>query len=245
MFTIDRRRLLASAGSLLAAGSRAGCAAGGSGGSGGSGGLAGFDLFGTSAEGPDGVTVSRPDYSAIYDGYTGEAFPVLPFDYSRVDPMFLRQIVRYQGVGRPGSIVVDPKARFLYFVEPRGLATRYGVGVGREGFLWSGQAKINMRRSWPDWVPPHEMVERLPDIRSELEPTPRGEGVRGGSRSPLGARAMYLYGPHGDLGYRIHGTTEPETIGTNVSSGCIRMVNQDIIHLYGRTPMGTDVTVLG
>ena len=240
MLLLARRHLLASAGTLLAAGSLAGCA-------GGSGGLPALgDFFGpTDTEAGGAGTISRPDYRAVYDGYTGEAFPVLAFDYGRVDPAFLRQVVRYKGAARPGSIVVDPKARFLYFVEPGGRATRYGVGVGREGFAWAGQAKINMRRSWPDWVPPHEMVAREPEIRAQLERTPRGEGVMGGSRSPLGARAMYLYGPRGDLGYRIHGTTEPETIGTNVSSGCVRMVNQDIIHLYARTPMGTDVTVLG
>ena len=192
-----------------------------------------------------GLTLERPDYDAIYAGYSSERFPVLAFDYHQVDPQFLRQIVTYPGPARPGSIVVDPKQRFLYFVEAGAKATRYGVGVGREGFAWSGHAKINMRRSWPDWIPPREMVARDPDIKSQLEPTARGEGVQGGPRSPLGARAMYLYGPNGDLGYRIHGTTEPETIGTNVSSGCIRMVNQDIIHLYARTASGTEVTVLG
>ncbi len=239
MRSIGRRRFISLSGAFVAAGSLAGCGT-----------SRGFDindLFTPTADGSSGSgeTIARPDYRAIYDGYTSEAFPVLPFDYGKVDPMFLRQIVRYGGEARPGSIVVDPKARFLYFVEPGHRATRYGVGVGREGFAWAGEAKINMRRSWPDWIPPREMVARDPSIRSQLEQTPRGEGVMGGTRSPLGARAMYLYGPHGDLGYRIHGTTEPETIGTNVSSGCIRMVNQDIIHLYGRTPMGTDVRVLG
>ena len=207
------------------------------------------DLFapaGPVAGAPGDVTLERPDYRAIYAGFSGEEFPVQPFDYSQVDPTFLRQIVAYRGSERPGTIVVVPKDRMMYFVEPGARATRYGVGVGREGFAWAGQAQINMRRNWPDWIPPHEMVERDPGIRSQLEKTPRGEGVPGGPRSPLGARAMYLYGLNGgDLGYRIHGTTEPETIGTNVSSGCVRMVNQDIIHLYSRTPAGSHVVVMG
>ncbi len=235
MTDFTRRSFLA-AGVAVSAGGLAGCA----------GTMRDVPSFGDLLGGSDRqATLSRPDYQAIYGGYSGEKYPVLAFDYRQVDPMFLRQIVAYAGPEAPGSIVVDPRSRFLFFVERGGQATRYGVGVGREGFAWSGHARINMRRSWPDWVPPHEMVERDPQIRSQLEPTPRGEGVTGGPRSPLGARAMYLYGPNGDLGYRIHGTTEPETIGTNVSSGCIRMVNQDIIHLYSRTPAGTEVTVMG
>jgi lipoprotein-anchoring transpeptidase ErfK/SrfK len=116
--------------------------------------------------------------------------------------------------------------------------------VGREGFGWSGTAKINMWRSWPDWVPPKEMVARDPQIRWQLVATSRGRGVPGGPRSALGARALYLFADGGDTGYRIHGTTEPETIGTDVSSGCIRMLNQDVIHLYQRAPEGTQVIVL-
>jgi lipoprotein-anchoring transpeptidase ErfK/SrfK len=192
-----------------------------------------------------GQTVARPKYDETYGTYPGEEFPIPAFDYSQVDPIYLRQQVAYLGPEGAGTVVVDPSARQLFFVEPNRLATRYGVGVGREGFLWSGQARINMRRSWPDWIPPHEMVERDPTVRPQLVETPRGLGVPGGPRSPLGARAMYLYGEHGgDLGYRIHGTTEPETIGTYVSSGCIRMVDQDVIHLYSRTPMGAQVVVL-
>ena len=165
------------------------------------------------------------------------------FDYGQIDPASCDR--RWNAsVGKPGTVVVDPASRHLYFVEAPGRATRYGVGVGREGFGWSGAAKINMRRSWPDWVPPKEMVARDPGIRSKLVATSRGRGVPGGPTSPLGARAMYLFADNGDTGYRIHGTTEPETIGTNVSSGCIRMVNQDVIHLYERAIEGTEVVVL-
>lgn len=193
---------------------------------------------------PPDRTVSRPDWNAVYGSYPGEQYPLPAFDHRQVDPKYLRQIVAYDGPEKPGTIVVSPARRHLYLVEHGRRATRFGVGVGREGFQWTGQAKINMRRSWPDWIPPHEMVERDPEIRARLQPTPRGMGVPGGPKSPLGARAMYLFN-RGDLGYRIHGTTEPETIGTNVSSGCVRMVNQDICYLYGRALEGTDVVVLG
>jgi lipoprotein-anchoring transpeptidase ErfK/SrfK len=191
-----------------------------------------------------GRTISKPKYSVVYASYPGEPAPVKEFDYSQVNLAYLRQEVEYLGTEEPGTVVVDPASRHLYFVEAPRRATRYGVGVGREGFGWSGTAKINMRRSWPDWVPPKEMVARDPKIRSQLVATSRGRGIPGGPTSPLGARAMYLFADGGDTGYRIHGTTEPETIGTDVSSGCIRMVNQDIIHLYQCAPEGTQVIVL-
>ncbi len=189
-------------------------------------------------------TLARPDYQAIYGEYPGEKFPILAFDYTAVPQRYLRQTVVFPWAEPTGSIIVDPRGRHLYFVEEPGKATRYGVGVGREGFLWNGDAKVQFKRDWPDWVPPAEMIARDPDIRAELEQTPRGLGVRGGPKSPLGARAMYLFRDKQDLGYRIHGTTEPETIGTSVSSGCVRMVNQDIANLYTRAQAGTPVTVL-
>lgn len=189
-------------------------------------------------------TLARPNYAETYAAYPGERFAVPAVNWRNINPRFLRQTVDYPWSEPVGSVVVDPGAYHLYFVESPGRATRYGVGVGREGFGWSGPARINMKRDWPDWVPPREMVERDPDIRARLQPTPRGLGIRGGPLSPLGARAMYLFGEGRDLGYRIHGTTEPETVGTNVSSGCIRMINQDIVHLYTRAMLGTPVTVL-
>ena len=192
-------------------------------------------------------TLATPDYQAVYGEYPGEPFAIRPFDYSEIDPRWLRQTVEWRGPEGPGTIIVDPANKHLYFTEAPGKATRYGVGVGREGFLWNGRAQINLKRSWPDWVPPKEMIERSPEIRAQLQKTSRGLGVPGGPKSPLGARAMYLFSDGGarDLGYRIHGTTEPETIGSNVSSGCIRMVNQDIVHLFTRAAVGTKVTVLG
>jgi len=189
-------------------------------------------------------TLERPNYKAIYGEYSGEPFRIAAFDYQRMDPQFLRQSVEYGGSEQVGTIIVDPHSKVLHFVETPGRATRYGVGVGREGFSWAGDAQINMKRNWPDWIPPQDMIERTPEIVAQLERTPRGMGVPGGPRSPLGARSMYLFGGGRDLGYRIHGTTEPETIGTNVSSGCIRMINQDIAHLYTRAAIGTRVIVL-
>lgn len=189
-------------------------------------------------------TLSRPNYAEVYVDYPGERFPIMAIDYQRIEPRFLRQTVEFPRDERPGSIVIDPAGYHLYFVESPRVATRYGVGVGREGFGWSGTARINMKRDWADWVPPPEMIEREPEIRAQLERTPRGLGVRGGPKSPLGARTLYLFGDGRDLGYRIHGTFEPYTVGTNVSSGCIRMINQDIAHLYARVALGTPVTVL-
>jgi lipoprotein-anchoring transpeptidase ErfK/SrfK len=239
MSAISRRSLL-SLGLAATSVSLAGC----------SGSSTGGPLFGglLDASGPrrslSGRTINKPNYSVVYASYPGEPAPVKAFDYAQVDFAYLRQDVEYLGQEAPGTVVVDPASRHLYFVDAPGRATRYGVGVGREGFGWSGTAKINMRRSWPDWVPPKEMVARDPRIRSQLVATSRGRGVPGGPRSPLGARAMYLFTENGDTGYRIHGTTEPETIGTDVSSGCIRMVNQDVIHLYQHAPEGTQVIVL-
>lgn len=189
-------------------------------------------------------TRAIPDYRATYAAYPGEKFPIPAVDHQAIDPRFLRQTVEYPWREPVGSIVIDPGSHHLYFVEAAGEATRYGVGVGKEGFGWSGAARVNMKRDWPDWVPPPEMIARDPAIRAQLQPTARGMGVPGGPKSPLGARAMYLFGEGRDLGYRIHGTLEPLTVGTNVSSGCIRMINQDIAHLYTRAALGTPVTVL-
>ncbi len=206
--------------------------------------IIGFPNIGASRRSLTARTLTRANSAEVYASYPGERFPVPAVDYRQIDPVYLRQTVEFAGRQAPGSIIVDPAANQLYFVEAPGVATRYGVGVGREGFGWSGGARINMKRDWPDWVPPKEMIDREPEIRAKLEKTPRGLGVLGGSKNPLGARALYLFDDSGDIGYRIHGTLEPYTVGTNVSSGCVRMINQDIIHLYARVAPGTPVTVL-
>jgi len=176
--------------------------------------------------------------TAAYGPVPGERFPVPAAPLSRINPAFLRARVAYASNEKPGTIVVDPGSRYLYFVEEGGRAMRYGVGVGKEGFAWSGTAVIHDKQEWPDWYPPKEMIQRRPDLRPQLSELQSGIGVPGGPSNPLGARAC-TFGKGKDTLYRIHGTNEPWTIGTNVSSGCIRMINQDAIDLYARTPTGT------
>jgi lipoprotein-anchoring transpeptidase ErfK/SrfK len=147
------------------------------------------------------------------------------------DPKYEKQVVEYHGAEKPGTIVVDTPNKFLYLVQGDGRALRYGIGVGRPGFTWSGVKTISAKREWPSWTPPKEMLARRPDLPRFME---------GGPENPLGARAMYL----GSSLYRIHGSNEPWTIGTNVSSGCIRMRNEDVIDLYGRVNVGARVVVI-
>jgi lipoprotein-anchoring transpeptidase ErfK/SrfK len=148
-----------------------------------------------------------------------------------IDPQFLRQTVDYRTKEAPGTIVIDTPSHFLYLVEADGKAMRYGIGVGRPGFSWSGVHTVSAKKEWPDWVPPEEMIQRQPYLPHFMS---------GGPDNPLGARALYL----GSTLYRIHGSNEPWTIGKNVSSGCIRMRNVDVIDLYNRVPVGTKVVVL-
>jgi lipoprotein-anchoring transpeptidase ErfK/SrfK len=148
-----------------------------------------------------------------------------------VPPEFHRQLVDYDGRQSPGTIVIDTPNKFLYLVQGGGKAIRYGIGVGRPGFAWAGMKTVSMKREWPDWRPPAEMLRRRPDL-------PRF--MAGGPANPLGARALYL----GSSLYRIHGTNEPWTIGQAVSSGCIRMMNEDVVDLYDRARVGTRVLVI-
>ena len=147
------------------------------------------------------------------------------------DPKFEKQEVAYNGRESAGTVVVDTPNKFLYLVQGNGRALRYGIGVGRPGFTWSGVKQISAKKEWPSWTPPKEMLARRPDLPRFME---------GGKDNPLGARAMYL----GSSLYRIHGSNEPWTIGTNVSSGCIRMRNEDVIDLYGRVGVGARVVVI-
>ncbi|ALN72346.1 L,D-transpeptidase [Aureimonas sp. AU20] len=159
-----------------------------------------------------------------------------------VDPRFKRQSVRLSTKEKPGTIIIDTDRKFLYFVEAGGTATRYGVGVGKEGFAWGGTMKIGRKAEWPGWTPPATMVARE-RAKGHILPA----YMAGGPDNPLGARAMYLYrgGGGGDSMFRIHGTNQPWTIGLNMSSGCIRMMNEDVTHLYERADRGTKVIVLG
>ncbi|MDR6759179.1 lipoprotein-anchoring transpeptidase ErfK/SrfK [Mycoplana sp. BE70] len=175
-------------------------------------------------------------YAAVQDGDT-----VVPaVDVSKMDPQNIRQVVDYRTKYPPGTIVVDPHARFLYLVMEGGKAMRYGVGVAKAGLEFEGEADIARKGRWPGWVPTPNMIARNPERYGPL-----AGGMEGGLRNPLGARALYLYKNGQDTLYRIHGTNEPWSIGKSVSSGCIRLLNQDIIDLHRRVPKGSRVVVLG
>ncbi len=157
-----------------------------------------------------------------------------------VAPQYWRQIVDDPTGEVPGTLVVDPGARFLYLVQEGGKALRYGVGVGRAGFAWSGKATIQYKRHWPTWTPPTEMIERQPELEKY---SAANGGQQPGLDNPLGARALYLFQNGRDTLYRIHGSPEAHSIGRAVSSGCVRLLNHEIIDLYDRVPEGTTVLV--
>lgn len=176
---------------------------------------------------------------SMYAAMPYEQHPIPALDVSKIDPVYLRQVVDYPTPEQPGTIIVDTPNHFLYLVLGNGQAMRYGIGVGREGFSWAGRAYIGDRQEWPKWFPPDEMIDRQP----ELEPY-RDNGMEPGLGNPLGARALYLYRDNKDTLYRLHGTNEPWSIGQSVSSGCIRLFNQDIIDLHARVNIGAPVVVI-
>jgi lipoprotein-anchoring transpeptidase ErfK/SrfK len=178
-------------------------------------------------------------FTAMYGARPAERFALPATDISGVDPRYFRQEVAYPRSEPPGTLVVDPGNKFLYLVREHGRALRYGVGVGRAGLAWSGSARVGRKAEWPRWTPTPDMIAREPERNA-----PWRNGMAGGLGNPLGPRALYLFDGGRDTLYRIHGTTEPQTIGTDVSSGCIRMFNQDVIDLYGRVPVDTSVVVL-
>ena len=178
------------------------------------------------------VNLAQDDEAAWYTGtMPDKPYDVPLVDKSRLDPKYRRQVVRYTGPEKPGTIVVDIDNRQLALVQEDGTAVQYGVGVGKLGFSWKGQARVGRKGVWPDWSPTTTMVSLNPDL-------PRTR--KGGVDNPLGARALYL----GSSLYRIHGTNEPNTIGQSVSSGCIRMTNEDVTDLYERVKVGAKVVVL-
>lgn len=163
----------------------------------------------------------------------GNAYLATNFD--AVEPRWRRQMVQYFSDEPEGTVVVDTRHHYLYWIWENKTAMRYGVGVGKEGFQWFGRANIASRTRWPRWVPPEEMKLRNPKLPDSME---------AGPDNPLGPRALYLHNDSGDTGYRLHGTVQPWSIGTDASSGCIRLFNEDIIDLYRRCPLGTAVLVL-
>ena len=164
-------------------------------------------------------------------------FPIQSFA-NQIPERFRRQQVTFGTTEKPGTVIVDPEHRFLYFILGNDQAVRYGVGVGREGFAWSGQAVVGLKRRWPRWLPPQSMVER------DVHAAAWANGMPGGPENPLGARAIYLYANGLDTLYRIHGTNEPQSIGKAMSSGCVRMLNEDVADLFERVNKGTHIVVL-
>jgi lipoprotein-anchoring transpeptidase ErfK/SrfK len=188
-----------------------------------------------------GLPVSNPLHRAMYGSINddGHTLPAIP--YSRIDPRFLRQEVSYQTAEAAGTIIVDTKQNYLYLVQSSGKAVRYGVGLGRDGYAWSGRGKIQWKAKWPRWTPPNEMVERQPELRTI---SASNGGMVPGLNNPLGARALYIFKDGKDTLYRVHGTPDWQSVGKATSSGCVRMLNQDVIDLFARVPEGAPIVVI-
>lgn len=175
---------------------------------------------------------------AAYVGRQDGSFAIPAIPLEKLPTEYRRQTIYYPSDEAPGTVIVNPAARHLYLITGDNTAVRYGISVGKAGFEWSGVATVTNRKPWPTWTPPPEMIDRKPEL-AKWE-----KGQPGGPTNPLGARALYLTTNGVDYGYRIHGTPDWQSIGSNASSGCIRMINQDIIDLYGRVPDGAKVVVL-
>jgi lipoprotein-anchoring transpeptidase ErfK/SrfK len=200
--------------------------------------LAGCSSSSTSLPGEKVATnaIFTSEYGPVEDN--GYSLPGIPIN--KVNTKFHRQIVDYATKEKPGTIVVNTPNRFLYYVLPGGKAVRYGIGVGKAGFAWQGEAYIAWKQEWPTWHPPEEMAVRRPDVARYVK-----EGMGPGLKNPLGARALYLFNEQGkDTLFRLHGTPEWASIGTAASSGCIRLMNQDIIDLYSRVRPGKGARVV-
>jgi len=185
------------------------------------------------------ATVSAANATLIFDP-SSRSYVEYKQRYSKgrkVPGQYKRQIVRYSTKEATGTIIIDTRRHFLYLVLGKGKAMRYGVGLGRTGFGWKGEVQIGRKKTWPAWTPPKEMIERQPSLAKYAD------GMPGGPSNPLGARALYLFDGGRDTLYRIHGTNEPWTIGLNVSSGCIRLVNDDVTDLHNRAKIGAKVIV--
>ena len=181
--------------------------------------------------------IISPYYLQIYGSMPEEKFPVPAVDLNKVDQRYLRTEVDDPTGEKPGTIVVETSARYLYLVQDNGTAIRYGIGIGRDGFTWSGRGSVGRKAQWPTWHPTSAMMQRQPETREFAD------GMPGGLNNPLGARAMYIYRGGVDTIYRIHGTREYWSIGKAVSSGCVRLINQDVIDLYSRVSVGTPIIV--
>ncbi|MEM7214641.1 MAG: L,D-transpeptidase [Pseudomonadota bacterium] len=181
------------------------------------------------------------DAGKMYAALPNEKFPIPAVPLGALKPKFRRRRVRYRTKEKPGTVIVDTRKFYLYHVEKNGRAMRYGVGLGRAGFEWSGRARIAWKRKWPTWTPPEEMIRRQPRLRKW---SAKNGGMPPGLNNPLGSRALYIFQGKVDTLYRLHGTPEINSIGKAVSSGCVRLVNQDVIHLYERVRSGSEIIVI-
>ncbi|MFK3780936.1 L,D-transpeptidase [Agrobacterium sp. NPDC089420] len=205
----------------------------------------------TSGQPPKPATLSRngeslpetplPVTPAMYAALPDETFPIPAVNIKQVDPRYWRQVVDYPTDEKPGTLIVDTPNKFLYHILPGGKATRYGIGVGRDGFSWAGRAIVAYKRAWPKWTPPDEMVARQPSLQPF---SIANGGMPPGLKNPLGARALYIHQGGRDTLYRLHGTPEAFSIGKAVSSGCIRLLNQDVIDLFNNVRDGSTIVVI-
>jgi lipoprotein-anchoring transpeptidase ErfK/SrfK len=184
----------------------------------------------------DGMSLSEAQ--ALYGPVPEEKFPIPAVDVTKVDPKYYRRTVRYDTHEIPGTIIVDPGNYYVYRIEGEGMATRYGANVGRDGFRWSGDAYVGRKGEWATWTPPREMIKRQPEAAKWAR------GMPGGLDNPLGARTLYLYQNGRYTLYTIYASSDPESIGDGVTSGCVGLLSQDMLHLYARTPVKTKVIVL-
>lgn len=182
--------------------------------------------------------MSRAEAEQVYGAVPDKKFPIPAVNINQLDPKYFRNTVPYDSGEAPGTIIVDPGNYYVYRIEGQGKATRYGANVGRQGFLWSGEAYVGRKAEWPTWTPPKEMIKRQPEAAKYAR------GMPGGPENPLGARTLYLYQKGVYTLYTIYSTSDPETIGTNLTSGCTGLLTQDMIDLYLKTPVNTKVIVL-
>lgn len=178
-------------------------------------------------------SVFKTSYGALPD----EPYPIPAVDLKKLKPKYRRRMVDFQTAEIPGTIIVDTPNRYLYLVLENSQAMRYGVGIGRDGFTWGGRGRIQYKRAWPRWTPPSEMIDRQPELEKYRN------GMEPGLDNPLGARALYIFQNGQDTLYRLHGTQDASSIGKAVSSGCVRLVNQDVVDLFNRARPGASIIV--
>ena len=182
--------------------------------------------------------MSVAEASKLYGPVPDEKFPIPAADISKVDPKYYRRTIPYDSKEVAGTIIVDPRNYYVYRIEGDGAATRYGANVGRDGFRWSGDAYVGRKSEWATWTPPREMIKRQPEAAKWAR------GMPGGLDNPLGARTLHLYQNGAYTLYTIYASSDPESIGSGVTSGCVGLLSQDMIHLYSQTPVKTKVVVL-